>query len=76
MFAVFTLHNHSGKRIGYMGETVQVRTPSGWATNQILRHTPTNWLYFASVLSAGDQPVFLVPPPSTNVAWVETCGGS
>ena len=68
-FAFFTLHNHSGRRIGYMAESVEVQTSSGWVTNQILRQTPTNWFYLGTVLSAGSQQVFLVPLPSTNEMW-------
>jgi hypothetical protein len=54
-FAVFTLQNRSRKRIGYMVETVEVRAPSGWATNQILRQTPTNWVFRHDILCRGAE---------------------
>jgi hypothetical protein len=68
-FAVFRLQNHSGKRIIYRADTVEVQTPSGWVTNQIVPNAPTNWYYFGVILSAGAERPFLVPPPSTNEPW-------
>jgi hypothetical protein len=68
-FAVFRLQNHSGKRIIYRADTVDVQTPSGWTTQQILPSAPTNWYYFGMILSAAAERRFLVPPPSTNEPW-------
>jgi hypothetical protein len=68
-FAVFHLQNHSGKRIIYRADTVEVQTPSGWVTNQIVPNAPTNWYYFGVILSVGAERRFLVPPPSTDETW-------
>jgi hypothetical protein len=68
-FAVFHLQNHSGKRIIYRADTVEVQTPSGWVTNQTVPNAPTNWYYFGVMLSAGAERRFLVPPPFINEPW-------
>jgi hypothetical protein len=68
-FAVFHLQNLSGKRVIYRADTVEVHTPSGWVTNQIVPNAPTNWYYFGVMLSAGAERRFLVPLPPTKAPW-------
>ena len=69
-FAAFQLHNETGTRIMYVPESLEVRTESGWVTNQCSGKVPTNWWNLECILSDRDKHVFLVPPPSTNQSWL------
>ena len=75
-FAVFILENHSGRRIGFTPNLIEVQTPAGWTTNKTLSPsasplTPAleNWPCFGGVLSTDERLTFLVPFQTTNRPW-------